>query len=482
MRALIISVFAILAVLSGAAFLLKPPPLPAGVTPIVWASSGNPYRYRQIARFNARHPELRLTLDSGNCDFQRILVQTSSGVGPDVFDVLKGSYLQSYVESGVARDLTAAAPANGIAADLDAWPAIHNEITYEGRQYGYPANVGCFVILYNRNIFDRAGAPYPDGAMTWDQFVRLLTRVSRPTSAPGGRVWGTNAMDYAGTAPAAFYWKTLFYSLHGEFFSPDGTRPTIDTADLRLAFRLHRDAVFTDGVLPRAVEVGAMAGQGGWGSGGLTQFAEGHFATIVSGKFALATLRGFVAMQKKNLAGWEASPIGPRPEVLRIGAAALPHFPGRPSCGVALSQTVVINGNSRHIAGDLAFLRFLASDAYARMVESYGIPGNPKLANVDYPASDPELSEREITRCVVESLRSGYQTRKSPFLLDFDVDRVLDAQVARLEADPSLNTDQLVAEAQRELDETLRLNLRRDPRLAKLYRERAGAAEVVRNP
>jgi ABC-type glycerol-3-phosphate transport system substrate-binding protein len=321
--------------------------------------------------------------------------------------------------------------------------------------------------------------------MTWEEFLQRLTRVSG-TLPDGTRVWGTNAVDYAGTAPTAFFWKAVFYSRHGEFFTPDGTRPTVDTHDMRVALQLHKDAIVTYRVLPRTVDVGAMTGQGGWGNPATTQFAEGHYATIISGKFALASLRGFVEMQKRELARWEADPgrqrTEPRPEVLRIGVALLPHFPGRPFSCAALSQTVVINPASPHRDQALAFLRFLASDAYAQRVESYGIPGNPKHAGTDYPVTDPELAERELTRCEVESLRSGYQTRKSPFLLDFDVDRVLDAQVNRLEADPSLDCGRLLAEAQGELQAVLRLNLSRDPQLAAQYRRRAAHGSVASTP
>ena len=478
MRPILLSVFGGLAALSVVAMLLVPPGPPQGVTPLLWASSANPFRLAQIQRFNQLHPALQVRLDSSNNRFDKIIVQNSSGVGPDFFDVLTGSYLQAYVEAGVAWDLTAQVQARGIAADRDTWPGIHNEITYDDRQYGYPANVGTFLILYNRNIFDRFGVPCPEPevSMTWLEFTALLRRVSGPPPGGGRPVWGTNAVDYSGRAPAPYFWKTLFYSQHGEYFSADGTRPTVDTEVMRTAFQMHKDAIYRDQVMPTTVELGTMTGQGGWGSGSITQFAEGHFATIVSGKFALASLRGFVEEQKRLLARWLADPERqrrePRPEVLRLGVFPLPHFAGRPQSCVALSQTVVINPDSPHREQALAFLEFLASDTYARMVEVYGMPGNPRQVSYDYPISHPELAEHAITRCVVEMMRSGYQTRKSPFLLDFDVDRVLNEQALRLEADPSLDVRTLLAEAQHELDDLLQLNLRRDPRLAALYRER----------
>jgi ABC-type glycerol-3-phosphate transport system substrate-binding protein len=336
------------------------------------------------------------------------------------------------------------------------------------------------MILYNRNIFDRLHVPYPPESMTWEEFFALLQRVSGSPADGTARIWGTNAMEYSGRAPSPFMWKTLFYSQRGEFFSADGTRPTIDTPEIRRAFQMHHDALFRYHVMPSTVEMGTLTGQGGWGGGALTQFAEGHFATIVSGKFALASLRGFVEQQKAELARWESDPVRqrrePKPEVLRIGVVPLPHFPGRPSTGVALSQTVVINPRSKHREAALTFLEFLASDAYARMVEIYGMPGNPAKVRYDYPIAHTELAEHELTRAVTDTMARGYQTRKSPFLLDFDVERVLVEQVFRMEADESLDPAALVKEAQRQLDELLAANLARDPRLARLYQERTGAA------
>jgi ABC-type glycerol-3-phosphate transport system substrate-binding protein len=484
MRGLIAGVAVGLAILTAVAVVLRPKAPPPGVIPLVWASGGNPFRAAQIARFNALHPELRLTHDNNNNRFETIIVQSSSGVGPDLYDALTGSILQLFAETGVAWDITPVAAANGLAADVDVWPSLHNEITYEGKQYGYPANVGCFVVLYNKNIFDRFGVPYPSESMTWAEFFRLLQRVSGTPPGGGERVWGTNALAEYSNAPEALFWRMVFYSRHGEFFSPDRTHPTIDTEDMRIAFQMHHDAIYKYGVLATAVDVGAMSGQGGWGGKNITQFADGHFATIISVKSALATLASFVDQQKQELAGWEHDPARrrrePRPEVMRLGVFRVPLYPGFRPCAIAVAQTVLINPASPHREQALAFLRFLASDTYAKTLEPYGLPANPRQATADYPATHPDLDENEITRCVIETMRIGYQTRKSPFLLDFDVERVLNQECARMESDPKLAPADLVAEAQQELDGLVRLNLAHSSRLAALYRDRTHAP-LVRN-
>lgn len=475
MRVLITSVFGGLAALSLVAIGLRPAASSQGRTVILWSSGANPYRTEQIRIFNQMHPDILLKQDTSNNRFEKNIVQISSGVGPDLFDVHRSSFMQAYVEAGVAWNLDGVAAANGIAADADTWPAIRNLITYEGHQYGYPANVGSDKLFYNKNIFDRFGVPYPTGLLTWEEFFALLQRVSGVPPGGGPSIWGTAATNRVLGGATPFLWRKVFYSLRGEYFSADGTKPTVNTEEMRLAFQMHKDALYKYHIMPLSVEFDSMSGQGGWG-GSITYFAEGIFATLVGQKSMLGGAATFVEQQKKELARWEALPsaqrTGSKPEVLRMGALAMPHFAGRPPSYEVGSQTVAINPNSPNHEAALTFLRFLASDTYARMVEIYGMPGNPQLVTYDHAISYPELVEREITQLEHDTLQHAYAVRQSPFLLMLDVDRLLNEQIIRLESDSSLEVSDLLAEAQRELETLLQLNLSRDPKLAALHRER----------
>ncbi|MFO1448173.1 MAG: extracellular solute-binding protein [Opitutaceae bacterium] len=468
-----------LAGLTLVAMAIRPRPPNDGRTRLLWASSANPYRAAQVVHFNELHPRLLLRQDSSNNRFEKNIVQLSSGVGPDLYDAISGTSLQAYVETGVALDITPVAAENGLAAGADTWSAVVNEITLNGRQYGYPANVSAQICLFNKNLFDRYSVPYPPQHPTWDEFFTLFQRFQSPPPGGGPRIDAFSAMDYSGRAPSVIVWKLGFQSRRGEFFSPDGTQLTIDTEDLRIAFELHRDALFRYRVHPPAAAMGAMTGAGAWGGGAIAQFAEGRFAALVTGKFALASLREFVSHQKKQQDRWQADPVRQRteakPEVLRLGAFLLPRFPDRRPGVVATAQTVVINPTSPHREEAMIFLRFLATDTYARMVMPYGLPGNPRRVTYDFPVTHPELAEHEVTRCVVAALDYGYQLRKSPFLLDVDIDRALEHQIARLESNPDTDIRNLLAETQRELEAMLQANLRRDSRLAALYRERIAA-------
>ena len=84
-----------------------------GRVKLVWASDNNPSRADQIAAFNRESPQDRLELDYGNIGMEKILLQCSSGIGPDIFDIYSDE-LQTYAESGVLWDVTDPAKSNGI--------------------------------------------------------------------------------------------------------------------------------------------------------------------------------------------------------------------------------------------------------------------------------------------------------------------------------------------------------------------------------
>src|ERR1041384_6463794 len=196
MKLLLSVVFGSLLVLSAVAWLLKPAPSSDGKTPLVWVSDNNPERQRTINRFNEMFPDLRLMLDPNNTGLQKIIVQSSSGVGPDLCDSYSGQMLQTLVESGIAWDVTEQAKAMGFSMHDKVWPAALGEISYRGRQYSYPCNFTVDILIYNKNVFDRFGVPYPTNDMTWEQFIELAQRVTRVGRSGRDMVHGVAGLNW----------------------------------------------------------------------------------------------------------------------------------------------------------------------------------------------------------------------------------------------------------------------------------------------
>ena len=401
---------------------------------------------------------------------QKIIVQATSGVGPDTFDVYGGPPdVQAYVEAGILWDITDRARAGGFSMDGDLWPGLRDAVSYQGRQYTYPANAGTSLLLYNKNVFDRLGVPYPSADLTWEDFFALTGRFPHDEADPRS-LHAVTGLD----------WKAFFNSVGGEFFSADGTRLALREGGLREAFQMHHDLLFKYRAAPRTLDLKALSAQGGWG-GSFTYFAEGQFAMLVSGRWSLIALRQAHQDQENRLRRWEADPQhdpAARPELLRIGVVMLPHFAGQPRRYSGDTRAVGINAYSPHREEALQFLQYLAGPEYSRTVNAGvdSLPGNPKYAADGVEPGDPDLSEIEVHHQAVEALAFARVPRLSPFLLTNDVLRVLGDQINRMEVSPELPVDELLEAARQELDSLLRRNLERDPRLKAEYDRRVHAS------
>jgi len=463
--------FASLIALSVVAAVWKPRVSADGKTPLVWVSDNNPARKEQIAAFNDLNPDLALGLDYGNVGVQKIILQSSSGVGPDLFD-FSDEQMESYVESGILWDVTEAAQKMGFSGQEAGWPGGVDTYIYQGRQYGFPCNTGSLILIFNKNVFDHFGISYPDDSMTWEEFMELAKRVNsltNPEGARGRQIFAVTGLNY----------RNFFESQRGEFFDEDGGLNIVNNRELRKALDMHRDLIFKDKLAPTSVEAKQMSGQGGWGSGSLNQFAAGRYALLISGHWSLIAFGRAYQLQMENLEKRGLTPEdleNPLDRPLRIGAVVYPHFAGRePSYRVG-SRVAGINSRSPHREEALRFLQYLASSTYSELLNKGTdyLPGNPKYAGLGAEPGPPDLSRPELQAATVEAMSHGYVHRSSPFLLLGDVIRVMTSQISRLESNPAIPTDDFLKSANKELTKLMRRNLDRNSELKKLFVERFG--------
>ena len=471
MKGLILGVFLVLCGLSAVAMLTRPGDPYPGKLKLTRTTDANPRRTIEIAAFHKLYPNLGIVLDFGSNRIEKVIVQSSSGVGPDLFQVGGGTQLQTYVASGIALDVTSEAKQMGFAAD-QCWPAVRGELIEHGRQYAYPANVNVNILIYNKVVFERFGVPYPRQNMTWDEFFELAKKLTHRAGAE--TVYGVTGLS----------WGAYFESQRGQYFSEDGTRLLIGEGPVRKAFEMHRDMLFKHRASPTALELKAMSGQGGWGSGAINQFGDGRFAMIAIGKWALIRFRSTYKDQIAKLETWQkTSPRDEkaRPMVMRLGSVVMPHFAGRRPSYAAGARTTAVNALSPHRREAVKFLQFLASEEYSRIVNEGvdALPGNPKFVNVGLEAGEPALSELEMHSNTLKAIEYGYQPRRSPFLLTSDVDRVLSEQISRIEADSTLSVAEVLATAQQELQRLMQRNLDRDPKLKTRYKQLTGSDQVT---
>ncbi len=414
-----------------------------------------------------------LKLDYGNSGLQKLILQCSSGVGSELMD-FGDDQLQALVESGVLWDVTDVAAKKGFSAGQSSWPAAAESLTLDGRQYAYPCNVGTYILIYNKNVFDRLGVPYPKGLMTMDELLELAAKLD--TYASGTTKAGEDGVH----AIAALGWRVLFEIQHGEYFSEKGLPEIANSLTLKRALQMHKDLLYKYRVMPSVLEMKTMSGQGGWGAGNLNQFAEGRFAMIVTGDWALNAFGRTYQHQIERLeeAGIKEGDIkDPTKRPLRLGATLVPRFADLPPCYRVSCRLNGINKHSPHREQAVSFLQYLAGPSYASLINQTAdyLPGNPKYADLGVEPGPPALARQEMHEATKQAVSYGYSPRRSPFLLMTDVTGALDEQVNRLESYPDLTPDDLLQSAQKQLNALLRRNLDRDPRLKELFEQRFGA-------
>lgn len=462
------AIFAALLLFSGLAYVWRPTKGPEGKIPLTWVSDNNPARTLQIQAFNEENPDLNLSLDYASTGVQKIILQCASGVGPDIFDYNDES-LETFVEAGVLMDVSEQAKAMGFDAATAGWPSGYNTFNYLGKQYGFPCNTGAGILIYNKNVFDYFGIPYPQGVMTWDEFIEMAGKVNSPDRNSKHQVFATSGLN----------WRLFFDSQRGEYFDENGRPRIADSPELYRAFEMHRDFIFKYHLTPTAVETKAMSGQGGWGSGNLNQFAVGRYAMVATGHWSLIAFGRAYQKQAENLKekGLKEEDIkNPLERPVRLGAILIPHFAGQKPSYRVQSRVAGVNAKSPNRDEAVKFLKYLSGPVYSELLNqgTDWLPGNPKYAELGVEPGPPALAREQLQATTKEAVTYGYVARRSPFILSSDVSRVLNEQISRLESAPSIPIRSLLDTAQRDIDVLLRRNLDRNPELKKLFIEKFG--------
>ena len=107
-------------------------------------------------------------------------------MGGDIIDAICEDNLQTYHDAGILMDLTDVAKKMGFGPDTltDSVRSLVmvKEMDKNGklvdRQYTYPMNIFHLYIIYNKNIFDKYGVPYPPEDLTWEEYMKLAKKLT----------------------------------------------------------------------------------------------------------------------------------------------------------------------------------------------------------------------------------------------------------------------------------------------------------------
>jgi multiple sugar transport system substrate-binding protein len=436
--------FLALLALSALAWRLLPAPVAHGRTVLVWASDDNPMRAEQIRRFNAAFPRRALQLDPNNTGLEKVVVQSLAGVGPDVFDVGEG-HLSVCIGAGIAWDVTDALKRRGVDVQTDTWKSVQNLAVRDGRVYGVPSNAAANALLLNRELFEKAGIALPKGPWTWEQFLPIAQKLTVRDARGRAQQFGF-ICDW-------WLWPHFVLQWGGRVFSEDGTRCVIDSPEAIEGIQFLHDLIYKYRVMPSPVEEAAMATQGGWGSGTITQFGANKGAMALAGRWWLCTLR-----KKDQFPG------------LRLAACESPYPQEGRRVFYSYGRATLINKTSPRREEALDFLVYMMGADYNTLINEQADALAPVRRFAQSPAflhnpQYPEETDNAVWRAALEAAEPSVTSR---FVNAQAAQRILTKQLDLVKNDQKPVASALKTAAQ-QINALIQESIARDPALKARY-------------
>lgn len=157
----------------------------------LWDWDATAYYKPLIEAYNSTHPDVKIEpLDLGSSDYQTMLSIQLTG-GDDSIDVVTVKDIPGYntlQKAGQLVNLNDYIKEKGI--DTSLYGGTTEQITVNGNLYALPFRSDFWVVFYNKDLFDKAGVPYPTNDMTFSEYDALARKM---TSGSGSeKVYGAH--------------------------------------------------------------------------------------------------------------------------------------------------------------------------------------------------------------------------------------------------------------------------------------------------
>lgn len=293
----------------------------------------------------------------------KLQTEMAGGTSPDIVGMVS-MFSQQYIRQGTLLGLNDFIEREADEVDVeDFWPGIMPAYRYEGNTYAFPYDLSTMLLMYNKNLFDEAGVPYPTGPWTWDEFLDACTNLTKDTDGDGKiDQWGW-------ILPSMASW-TIDVPLttnKSRFIAEDGLSCELDSDEAIETIQWLADLRNVHGVVPTPGEIGDVP-----------LFETGRAAMTWGNPEFVQVL---------------ASRVGPARENENfLWDVAL--FPEKQQAGNSVQGgSFAIGHTTENIEAAWSFLKFYTSAPILRemvAVPSRGIPGRASIADALVTDQNPE--------------------------------------------------------------------------------------------
>lgn len=153
-----------------------------------------------VEAYKQEHPNVTVNLNFvASADYEtKLITAFSGGAEIDCFAVASPPSLAAYVAKNQVYELDDLIAANN--TDITGAQATIDATKIDGKIYSLPYKTSSWFVVYNKDVFDAAGEPYPDGDWTWEEYAEVAARL---TSGEGAdKVYGSLNFQ-----PTSMWWR-----------------------------------------------------------------------------------------------------------------------------------------------------------------------------------------------------------------------------------------------------------------------------------
>jgi multiple sugar transport system substrate-binding protein len=258
--------------------------------------------WKQLGKkFVESHPGTEFVVEASGVDNaynEKLLTQISSGTVGDLIWLVNVENYQTFAGRNVLQPLNEYIERDGYETEVYLPGVLEAHRDAEGNQYIIPTGVhgGPWNLFYNKDLFDKAGVPYPSSDWTYDDLRDAAEELTRPDEGVFGYTFPT---DFGESL------IVLARSFGGDFLSEDGTQSLLLSDGTREAFDWLNRLVNNSKAMPRPTDI-----PGDGGPDYARFFSNGKLAMYSFGPWEVYVLRELIEEGRIN---WDMSlvPIGP---------------------------------------------------------------------------------------------------------------------------------------------------------------------------
>ena len=180
---------------------------------------------RMAKEFEQQHPNVTIELQYVNSDYalQKVTVALQGNKQPDI-SYQYGTNMPQLATAPKLVDLTSRVHAPDFNWD-DFFPGERAVATVDGKVYGVPALVDNLAVVYNKDLFAKAGLQAPSADWTWSD----LMADAKALTDPANNVFGLT-FPADGSETTVWQYEAMLWAAGGDILNDDDTQAVFNSS------------------------------------------------------------------------------------------------------------------------------------------------------------------------------------------------------------------------------------------------------------